>query len=88
MYDSVKSMVKYNNSLSDDFECFLGVRQGECISPFLFSMYLNDIEETLIRGKFQGIEFGMLKLFLLLYADDIVIFADNENMLQKGLEIL
>ena len=81
-------MVKYSNSLSDDFECFLGVRQGECISPFLFSMYLNDIEETLIRGKFQGIEFGMLKLFLLLYADDIVIFADNENMLQKGLEIL
>ena len=29
----------------------------------------------------------MLKLFLLLYAGDIVIFADNENMLQKGLEI-
>ena len=26
-------------------------------------------------------------LFLLLYADDIVIFADNENVLQKGLEI-
>ena len=88
MYGSVKSMVKYNNSLSDDFECYLGVRQGECLSPFLFSMYLNDIEETFIRGKFQGIEIGMLKLFLLLYADDIVIFADNENMLQKGLEIL
>ena len=30
----------------------------------------------------------MLKLFLLLYADDSVIFADNENMLQKGSEIL
>ena len=67
MYDSVKSMVKYNNSLSDDFECYLGVRQGECLSPFLFSMYLNGIEETFIRGKFQGIEIGMLKLFLLLH---------------------
>ena len=64
MYGSVKSMVKYNNSLSDDFECYLGVRQGECLSPFLFSMYLNDIEETFIRGKFQGVEIGMLKLFL------------------------
>ena len=51
-------------------------------------MYLNDIEETFIRGKFQGIETGMLKLFLLLYADDIVIFADNKNVLQKSLEIL
>ena len=29
----------------------------------------------------------MLKLFLLLYANDIVTFADNENVLQKGLEI-
>ena len=88
MYGSVKSMVKYNNSLSDDFEYYLGVRQDECLSPFLFSMYLNDIEETFIRGKFQGIEIGMLKLCLLLYADDIVILADNENMLQKGLEML
>ena len=58
------------------------------MGSFLFSMYLDDIEETFIRGKFQGLEIGMLKLFLLLYADDIVIFADNENMLQKGLEIL
>ena len=51
-------------------------------------MYLNDIEETCIRGKFQDTDIGMLKLFLLLCADDIVIFADNENMLQKSLEIL
>ena len=55
MYGSVKAMVKYNNSLSDDFECYLGVRQGEYLSPFLFSMYLNDIEETFVRDKFQCI---------------------------------
>ena len=57
MYGSVKSMVKYNNSLSNDFACYFGVRQGKCLSPFLFSMYLNDVEETFIRGKFQGIEY-------------------------------
>ena len=51
-------------------------------------MYLKDIKETCIRGKFQDIEIGRLKLFLFLCADDIVIFADNENMSQKSLDIL
>ena len=39
MYENVRSRVKYNNTLSDDFSWgFLGVRQGESLSPFLFSM--------------------------------------------------
>ena len=39
MYQNVKSRVKYNNQLSDNYSCFLGVAQIECLSPFLFSMY-------------------------------------------------
>ena len=30
----------------------------------------------------------MLNLFLLLYADDIVIFSESEEGLQQGLDIL
>ena len=30
----------------------------------------------------------MTKMFLLLYADDIVIFADSAEELQKGLDVL
>ena len=70
------------------FLCSLGVRQGDCLSPFLFSIYLNDIESTFIREGFKGIDTGWLKLFLLLYADDIVIMADSLNELQKGMDIL
>ena len=97
MLDTIKSMymnykttckVKYKNQLSDPFECILGVRQGESLSPFLFSMYLNDIEEHFITHGFKGFEVGMLKLFLLLYADDIVIFSENEEGLQNGLNLL
>ena len=40
MYENIKSKVNYDNLLSNDFTCLLGVRQGECLSPFLFSMYL------------------------------------------------
>jgi len=47
MYEHVRSKVKYNNTLSGDFSCLV-VRQGESLSPFLFSMYLNDIEKQFI----------------------------------------
>ena len=54
------------------------MRQGECLSPLLFSMYVNDLEEKLAGG-----EVGMLKLLLLLYADDIVIFFRKCRRLTK-----
>ena len=54
MYCAVKSRVKLGNKLSDAFECSLGVRQGESLSPFLFSMFLNDIEDVFMKRAYQG----------------------------------
>jgi len=48
------------------------------LSPFLFSIFVNDLEEYFILNNFKGINLGLLKLFLLLYADDIVIFSESE----------
>ena len=44
MYSPVKSRVKFCNKLGSEFFCQLGVRQGECLFPMLFSLFLNDIE--------------------------------------------
>lgn len=62
MYTNVKSKVKYMNNLSDSFECTLGVRQGECLSPFLFSMFINDLEDMLIQNGATGIDTYMFKI--------------------------
>ena len=88
MYGDVKSRVKINNKLSEEFSCMTGVRQGECLSPILFAMYVNAIEQEFITKGADGVDIGFLKLFVLLYADDIVIFSESSEDLQKGLDIL
>ena len=75
IYSSVKSRVKHDNTLSEPFTCNIGVRQGEYLSPFLFVMYVNDLEAELAVNGISGINMGMINLCILLYADDIILFG-------------
>ena len=88
MYQNVKSIVKFNNEKSKDFVCHTGVRQVEWLSPFLFSMFINDLEEELILKNIEGLDFDYFKLFLLMYADDIVLFSETADGLQNGLNCM
>ena len=88
IYNNVKSQVKYNNLLSGTFTCNIGVRQGECLSPFLFSMCLNDLEETLKNSGVNGVIIDLLQLLSLFYADDILLFAESAEDLQGSIDVL
>ena len=88
MYEHGKSRVKFDNQPSESYASTLGLAQGECLSSFLFSFYINDIEETLSSQGFKGIDLGMVKMYSLLYADDIVLFSELEEDLQNGIDIL
>ena len=44
MYKDVKSCVTYNYCKSDYFDYDIGVRQGENVFPFLFVVFLNDLQ--------------------------------------------
>ena len=66
------------------------------MSPFLFSLYLNDLEEFLFNKNVIGlstitdaleIELEIfLKLFIILYADDTVLLAESPFDLQKQID--
>ena len=95
MYKGIKSCVSVNNECSQLFFCNTGVRQGENLSPVLFSLYLNDLENHLLNLNCTGVapiieaqdnflELG-IHLLCLLYADDTALLATNANDLQKTL---
>ena len=44
MYDEMKLCVRHMGTLSDFFNCEVGLMQGETISPLLFSLFSNDIK--------------------------------------------
>ena len=78
----------YDSTLSDLFSCDVGLLQGEILSPFLFSLFLNDIELYLQENINDGIDIEHLKLYLLLFADDAVLFSETREGLQNSLRSL
>ena len=88
LYNDAKSCIRYNGNLSEYFNCNIGVRQGENLSPLLFAIYLNDLECHLTEQN-QGITYRdseenevLLKLCTLLYADDTILISETANDLQ------
>ena len=95
LYQNIKSCVVYSGSQSSSFQSFCGVRQGENLSPVLFSLFLNDMENFLETHHCTGIDFDIendqlllyLKIFVLLYADDTVIFGTDPDSFQSNLNV-
>jgi hypothetical protein len=88
VYKSVKSLynhptacIKLNNRLTDWFEVESGVKQGDTLSPTLFSIFINDLAIELENLGF-GIPVDTLNVSILMFADDIVLLSESEDNLQ------
>ena len=96
MYIKAKSSASLTaEAESDSFHCNIGIRQGENLSPLLFSICLQ-YRKFFISRKCDGVKeienmqkehldeeiVTYFKLYIFLYADDTVILAENPNDLQ------
>ena len=88
MYNSVKACVRYKNKCSSFFEINAGVKQGDPLSPVLFILFINDILETLSNENDVTLAIDDFNLFMLLYADDAVLFSKSPETLQNMLNRL
>ena len=85
MYSVVKSVIKHRGSISDPIESFLGVKQIDARSSLLFMMFVNDINENINTNIEEIFTLNDIKLFLILYADDQVLFSTSPESLQSML---
>src|SRR5258705_3044291 len=63
-----------------------GVLQGDCLSPTLFNLFIADLSFSLENGI--ALNNHQSQINHLIFADDIVLMADNHLYLQQNLNIL
>uniref|UniRef100_A0A8P4K2Q4 ribonuclease H n=1 Tax=Dicentrarchus labrax TaxID=13489 RepID=A0A8P4K2Q4_DICLA len=87
LYSSSVACVQVNDLQTDWFKTPFGVKQGDVLSPSLFSLYINDLAVE-IKNANLVIHLNDLTVGILLYADDIVLLAESEDDLQNMLNLV
>lgn len=86
-YSDSQAMVINDEDESDIFKTTIGVKQGGCLSPRLFTMYVEDVIEEIEKLN-VGIKIGEMTLDILLYADDMLLLSDNIIDMKRMLKVL
>jgi len=85
MVQSVK--VRLNREETRSVKIGRGVRQGRCLSPILFNLYSEYLTKEALEG-FGDFKIGGQITHTVKYADDLVLLAKEEKLLQDMIDKL
>ena len=90
IYKDIVSKVKIGNKISNGFKVTKGLKQGCCLSPVLFNIYIDEaLRQWKKKCNGMGLTIGDTTLYTLHYADDQVVIArDKEDLEYMGKKLL
>jgi hypothetical protein len=88
LYEKVISKFRNTEGWSEEINCNIGVKQGCPLSPTLFNIYIDKLEDCLEDAGCVGPTLVSIVIILLLYANDIVLMEKIPYDLGKKLIIL
>ena len=77
----------WNEGKGEYHHIYKGVRQGGILSPLLFKLYIDDILNDICNSGI-GCNFGIMRMNVIAYADDIVLVANKHQQLSEIYRIL
>jgi hypothetical protein len=89
LYEGQSSVIKIGSEISESFIITKGLRQGCCLSPTLFKIYIDKVlQEWQVKCRSMGVDVNGEYLYSLLFADDQVVIAldeDDSNYMMRKL---
>jgi hypothetical protein len=73
LYEKVIAKFRNIEGWLEEINCNIGVNQGCSLSPTLFDIYINKLEDCLEDARCVGPTLVSIVILLLLYVDDIVL---------------
>ncbi len=89
LYTNTRNRILLNNSMTEQFEINMGVKQGDPLSSLLFNIDMIDLCDRLRKNKtIDAPDIMNTKVPCLLWADDIVLMSKSEQGLKNSIREL
>ena len=88
IYEEFKVKIRTSDGISESFRSNIGVKKGCPLSPTIFCLYIDKLEEWLNLEGEDGVLMGEYVIRLLLYVDDLILIAKSALGLQEHLILL